>query len=642
MWKPIYDPGPWKAYLSKKENKGLPIMEVRKKYLKEHLLFEDFITQQQNVIKGVANKKPPFEDIPLPSLLFPSSLYSEEIYLVEGLITPRTRVREWIKYEGQNNPYSGFVTDKAYANFPVYFHSYNLEDDDKYTYNTNGVFGEWMRYDPFWGYWLTVKCSYYSYRGDPPACSNAAFTNFGIPIPDVNSPLEWGNLIGTWDVLGTTDEFWNYMVGCSIPTVIDSGEDPSYPEIGELQEWNTYTEDPGTATFGTNYCLEQGGEYVLPESWYWANDDIPCGSEPLNYLRTIINAVIRGDDGSSPQKSCNISDEGDLINGRRYWDSDPISEIGGGTNTYVIRIQWTGGNWEMVYFTNGGTEASQITTSTNNTYTFPYNEYTGRYGRFDMATNLTSVPWSSKVIVGTHVDINYGSAPPTTVCDLWSEVTIQGGPALSGQIQPTHVLDISDEGDLINGKRYWNKTQPIKGGGERIWQLQWDGSQWVFTYDDGSGSTITVAQGGTLLYPYDCQTGGDDMVMTSTGEYLSQYPEWSTESGGTNLSLTALSFERSSGSVVQKLTATSDGTTANPPNGKPIYTVNDGTSDYVVQWEGTHWEITKSTGGSNPVVITTNTDVTYEWDELPNNVVTWTMIPGENTIETGTSPGGGK
>ena len=65
-----------------------------------------------------------------------------------------------------------------------------------------------------------------------------------------------------------------------------------------------------------------------------------------------------------------------------------------------------------------------------------------------------------------------------------------------------------------------------------------------------------------------------------------------------------------------------------------ITVTNDGTSDYVVQWNGAHWEITKSTGGSNPVVITTNTDVTYEWDELPNNVVTWTMIPGENVVIT--------
>ena len=636
MWKPIYDPGPWKAYLNKKENKGLPIMEVRRKYLKEQLDFEDFIIQQQNVIKGVANKKPLFEDIPLPSLLFPSSLYSEEIYLVEGLISPRTRVREWIKYEGQNNPYSGFVTDKAYANFPVYFHSYNLEDDDKYTYNTNGVFGEWMRYDPYWGHWLTIKCSYYSFRGDPPACYNAAITNFGTPIPDSNSPLKWKNLIGNWEVLGTTDEFWNYMVGCSIPTVINPGQDPAYPEIGELQEWNTYTEDPGTATFGTDYCLEQGGEYVLPESWYWANDDVPCGGEPLNYLRTKINAVIRFDDGGQPQNDCNISSEGDLINGRRYWDSDPISGVGT-SNTYVIRVQWTGYHWEMVYFTNGGTEATQITTSTDNTYTFPYNEYTGRYGRFDMVTNLTSVPWSSKGVVGTHIDINYGSAPPATVCDLWSRVIIYSSPEIRGQVQIQKVLDISEEGDLINGKRYWRDIDPAKVGPDIVWTIYWDGNRWMFTRGLEGETAVLVAEGGSLLYPYDCQEGeSNEMVFDATGEYRPEYTEWIAEDTGTNLSLVNLNFSIIlGGGVSQKLVATSDGTTPNPPNGIPSYTVNDGTSDYVVQWNGAHWEITKSTGGSNPVVITTNTNVTYEWDELPNNTVVWTMIPGENVITTG-------
>ncbi len=91
-------------------------------------------------------------------------------------------------------------------------------------------------------------------------------------------------------------------------------------------------------------------------------------------------------------------------------------------------------------------------------------------------------------------------------------------------------------------------------------------------------------------------------------------------------------------SLFQKFTATSEGEGGTLINNEPIYTVNDGTSDYVVQWNGAHWEITKSTGGSNPVVITTDTDVTYEWDELPSNVVEWTMTPGEDTIKTGIEP----
>ena len=44
MWEPIYHPGPWPAFLKKKENIGIPLMEVRKKYLEEQLLFENSIS----------------------------------------------------------------------------------------------------------------------------------------------------------------------------------------------------------------------------------------------------------------------------------------------------------------------------------------------------------------------------------------------------------------------------------------------------------------------------------------------------------------------------------------------------------------------------------------------------------------------
>ena len=52
MWKPIYQPEPWAQYLKKKENIGVPIMEVRKKYMEEQLLFENYISsiQQLNVL----------------------------------------------------------------------------------------------------------------------------------------------------------------------------------------------------------------------------------------------------------------------------------------------------------------------------------------------------------------------------------------------------------------------------------------------------------------------------------------------------------------------------------------------------------------------------------------------------------------
>jgi len=42
MWKPIYQPEPWPQFLKRKDIKGLPIMEARKRYMQEQLLFENY------------------------------------------------------------------------------------------------------------------------------------------------------------------------------------------------------------------------------------------------------------------------------------------------------------------------------------------------------------------------------------------------------------------------------------------------------------------------------------------------------------------------------------------------------------------------------------------------------------------------
>jgi len=49
MWKPIYQPEPWLIFLKRKENVGVPIMEVRKRYLKEQLLFENYVSSLQTL-----------------------------------------------------------------------------------------------------------------------------------------------------------------------------------------------------------------------------------------------------------------------------------------------------------------------------------------------------------------------------------------------------------------------------------------------------------------------------------------------------------------------------------------------------------------------------------------------------------------
>lgn len=49
MWKPIYDPGPWMAFLKRKDIVGLPLMEAKKKYMQEQLLFESYVSTLQTL-----------------------------------------------------------------------------------------------------------------------------------------------------------------------------------------------------------------------------------------------------------------------------------------------------------------------------------------------------------------------------------------------------------------------------------------------------------------------------------------------------------------------------------------------------------------------------------------------------------------
>ena len=49
MWKPIYQPEPWPQYLKRRDNVGVPLMEVRKKYMEEQLLFENYISSMKHL-----------------------------------------------------------------------------------------------------------------------------------------------------------------------------------------------------------------------------------------------------------------------------------------------------------------------------------------------------------------------------------------------------------------------------------------------------------------------------------------------------------------------------------------------------------------------------------------------------------------
>ena len=50
----INPPGPWQYYVNRADNKGLSLMEIKNKYMKEQLLFEqhmNFQMQQQMVFQ---------------------------------------------------------------------------------------------------------------------------------------------------------------------------------------------------------------------------------------------------------------------------------------------------------------------------------------------------------------------------------------------------------------------------------------------------------------------------------------------------------------------------------------------------------------------------------------------------------------
>lgn len=62
---------PWLQFLKRKENIGLPIMEVKQKYLKEQLEFDDFVSQQNSILQGKANKIELVDNPPPPPFVGP-------------------------------------------------------------------------------------------------------------------------------------------------------------------------------------------------------------------------------------------------------------------------------------------------------------------------------------------------------------------------------------------------------------------------------------------------------------------------------------------------------------------------------------------------------------------------------------------
>jgi hypothetical protein len=54
----VNNPGPWQYYVNRPDNRGLPIMEIKNKYMREQLLFEQYMSfqmQQQMFLQQQAS-----------------------------------------------------------------------------------------------------------------------------------------------------------------------------------------------------------------------------------------------------------------------------------------------------------------------------------------------------------------------------------------------------------------------------------------------------------------------------------------------------------------------------------------------------------------------------------------------------------
>lgn len=68
MWKPIHNPGNWPQFLKRKDNLGLPLMEVRKKYLKEQVEYDNYVSYvTANYLSAKSVNKGPISNIAIPS-----------------------------------------------------------------------------------------------------------------------------------------------------------------------------------------------------------------------------------------------------------------------------------------------------------------------------------------------------------------------------------------------------------------------------------------------------------------------------------------------------------------------------------------------------------------------------------------------
>ena len=130
----VNHPGPWQYYVNRPDNKGLNIMEIKSKYLKEQLLFEQYMSfqmQQQMLLSQNASGGGEVEPVPTPEPPTPVStdfIIRIDTTLGNGLDSYIVPTRGELTYnydvaweEVGNSSNSGVVTNQtgnATINFP--------------------------------------------------------------------------------------------------------------------------------------------------------------------------------------------------------------------------------------------------------------------------------------------------------------------------------------------------------------------------------------------------------------------------------------------------------------------------------------------------------------------------------------------
>ena len=121
----VNHPGPWQYYVNRSDNKGLPITEVKNKYMQEQLLYENYMSfqmQQQLLMSNASAGGGPLPSSPQPSP--PSSsdltLVFSNFDTVDALLAGGyDSLPDWnIAIVGAGNPYTSISVDEP--NFTVY------------------------------------------------------------------------------------------------------------------------------------------------------------------------------------------------------------------------------------------------------------------------------------------------------------------------------------------------------------------------------------------------------------------------------------------------------------------------------------------------------------------------------------------